>query len=157
MTDAQHPPERSRNAAEDAAALVDSAYAEDTGSPEDADHSDGTDRPPRRRTLLVLLVVTAVLLVPLVLGFWYTAEEAIRNKSISDWQGNHETKLRLQRDALVLVGVPVLCAACGWIVASLRDRPAAVPVARALLTGAVLLWLVLGAYLYTTFMAAPEF
>ncbi|MFF7360992.1 hypothetical protein [Streptomyces sp. NPDC008125] len=157
MTDAQHPPERSRNAAEDAAALVDSAYATDAVPPGDADHSDGTDRPPRSRTLVTLLGVSAVLLVPLFLGFWHIAEEAVRNQSISDWQGNHETKLRLQRDALVLVGVPVLCAACGWIVASLRDRPAAVPVARTLLTGAVLLWLILGASVYTTFMAAPLF
>ncbi|MGW1463041.1 hypothetical protein ACWCPT_01615 [Streptomyces sp. NPDC002308] len=127
-----------------------------TDSHGDTNASGGTDR-PARRTLVTLLVVTAVLLVPLLLGFWYTAEEAIRNKSVSDWQGNHETKLALQRTALVLFGVPVLCAACGWIVAALRDRPAAVPVARALLTGAVLLWLILAGSFYTTFMAAPEF
>ncbi|WP_327177540.1 hypothetical protein OG599_21155 [Streptomyces sp. NBC_01335] len=122
----------------------------------DTDASGRTDR-PARRTLVTLLVVTAVLLVPLLLGFWYTAEEAIRNKSVSDWQGNHETKLALQRTALVLFGVPALCAACGWIVAGLRDRPAAVPVARSVLTGAVLVWLVLAGSVFTTFMAAPEF
>ncbi|WP_328719843.1 hypothetical protein OHT52_10345 [Streptomyces sp. NBC_00247] len=170
MTDAQHPPEHSRTAPgvsptapEDAAAAVDAAYAkaanspEDAGSPAGADHPDGTDLPSRGRTLVVLLVVSAVLLTPLFLGFWYYAEEAIRNKSVTDWQGNHETKLALQRTALLFFGLPVVCVACGCVVASLRDRPAAVPAARSLLTSAVLLWLILGGSVFTTFMAAPVF
>ncbi|MCX5399203.1 hypothetical protein [Streptomyces sp. NBC_00102] len=112
---------------------------------------------PVRRKVAVLLMVTAVLLVPLLLGFWYSAEETVRNKSATDWQGNHEAKLALQRAALVLFGLPFLGAACGWIVASLRDRPAALPVARSLLTSTVLLWLILAGTVFTAFVRSPLF
>ncbi|WP_299530074.1 hypothetical protein [uncultured Streptomyces sp.] len=108
-----------------------------------------------RRTLITLLVVTAVLLVPLFLGFWHSAEEAVRNKSDTDWRGNHETKLAFQRAALVIFGLPSAGAACGFVVASLRDRPAALPVVRGLLVSTVLAWFVLAGSVFAAFMRSP--
>lgn len=144
---------------EETAALMDAAFSEAPASPEDAlppGSTAGSDR-TARRTVVALLLVTAVLLVPLLLGFWHYAEEAVRNKSVSDWRGNHEKKLALQRAALVLFGLPLAGAACGWIVAGLRERPALLPVLRSVLISTVLLWAVLAATFYGAFMAAPEF
>lgn len=93
-----------------------------------------------RRKVVTDLVVTAVLLLPLVIMLWYGATDALQHKSATDWQANHETKRALQRSALLITGLPVAGAVCGWTVATLRDRPTGLPAARGALAGAVTLW-----------------
>ncbi|MFG3344468.1 hypothetical protein ACGF1Z_05325 [Streptomyces sp. NPDC048018] len=107
-----------------------------------------------RRRLVVFLAMTAVLLLPLAAGLWFTAESAVRNRSGSDWQANHATRLMLQRTAMTLVGLPLAGAACGWITASLRGRSARVPTAAGLLIGTIALWALGIADVFATFTSA---
>ncbi|MFE5301098.1 hypothetical protein [Streptomyces sp. NPDC056632] len=109
------------------------------------------ERRRTRRRLVVFLAMTAALLLPLAAGLWFAAESAVRTLSGSDWQGNHATKLALQRAALLLVGLPSAGAACGWITASLRGRDAGVPTATGLLVGTVGLWVIGIVDLFATF------
>ncbi|MGW6703475.1 hypothetical protein ACWGDE_01090 [Streptomyces sp. NPDC054956] len=88
----------------------------------------------------VLLALTAVLLVPPVL-FWYaTAQSALHNKSATDWQGNHRTKLGLQRTGLVIGGLPTVGALVGWMCATLSGRRTGLWTATGALIGTLVMW-----------------
>ncbi|MFF6773222.1 hypothetical protein ACFY8W_06605 [Streptomyces sp. NPDC012637] len=93
-----------------------------------------------RRRLVTLLALSAVLLLPLAAGLWAAAQSALEHKSATDWQGNHETRLALERAAMLLAGLPPAGAACGWTVAQLRGRQGRIPAAKGLLAGTVALW-----------------
>ncbi|MFB4424157.1 hypothetical protein C5F59_024115 [Streptomyces sp. QL37] len=103
------------------------------------DAGTDTTRHTRRR-VVIDLVVTAVLLLPLAIMLWGSATDALQHKSATDWQANHETKRALQRNALLIIGLPVAGAVCGWTIATLRDRPTGLPAARGALAGAIALW-----------------
>lgn len=106
--------------------------------------TDSLDEATRRtrRTVITLLVVTAVLLLPLLGGLWYAADDALQHKSPTDWRANHETKQSLERGAMLVVGLPMAGAACGWICATLRGRRARVPTAVGALIGTISLWVI---------------
>ncbi|MFF8598224.1 hypothetical protein ACF065_04405 [Streptomyces sp. NPDC015232] len=94
-----------------------------------------------RRRLLTFLILSAVLLAPPAVGLWAAAQSALEHESATDWQGNHAARLALQQAALLLVGLPLGGAVCGWTVARLRGRQARVPAAKGLLVGTMGLWL----------------
>lgn len=102
------------------------------------------------RTSVVLLVVTALLLLPPVLFWYHSAQDALANKSGSDWRGNHETKLRLEHTAMVIGGVPALGALIGCMIGSTKGRPGTWTAGGALL-GTVALWIIAVVALFVAF------
>ncbi|WP_406731218.1 hypothetical protein [Streptomyces sp. NBC_01794] len=97
---------------------------------------------PARRTVIALLVVTAVLLLPLLGVLWYAAEYALQHKSTSDWVANHQARKSLENAALLIFGVPMAGAACGWTGATVLGRRPGVPTATGALTGTIAVWIV---------------
>ncbi|MFE7777938.1 hypothetical protein ACFU5O_29360 [Streptomyces sp. NPDC057445] len=107
-----------------------------------------------RRTVITLLVVTAVLLLPLLGGLWYAADDALRNRSSTDWRANHETKKSLQHAVMLVLGVPMAGAACGWTGATVLGRRAGVPAATGAMIGTIAVWIVGIGAVYVAFSNA---
>ncbi|MGW6685793.1 hypothetical protein [Streptomyces sp. NPDC054961] len=101
-----------------------------------------TPTPKNWRTPVVLLCVTALLLLPPVLFWYHSAQNALANKSGSDWRGNHRTKQGLEHAALLIGGVPSLGALIGWACGSAKGRPGTWTAGGALL-GTLALWIVI--------------
>ncbi|CAM5493688.1 hypothetical protein SAVIM338S_03482 [Streptomyces avidinii] len=103
-----------------------------------------------RTTAVVLLFLTALLLLPPVLFWYHSAQDALANKSGSDWRGNHQTKLALEHAAMVIAGVPALGALPGGVLGSAKGRPGTWTAGGALV-GALVLWAVIVAYVFASF------
>ncbi|MFI8005262.1 hypothetical protein [Streptomyces sp. NPDC086010] len=105
-----------------------------TDQDQERDQERGT-----RRKVVVDLVVIAVLWLPLLVSLAMGAADAREHLS-TDWEVNHRTREALQRYALMIVGLPVAGALCGWGTAVLRDRPASLPTVRGMLAGTLTVW-----------------
>ncbi|WP_328727317.1 hypothetical protein [Streptomyces sp. NBC_00259] len=107
-----------------------------------------------RRTVITFLVLTAVLLLPLLAGLWYAADDALQHKSTTDWRANHQTRKSLEHAAMLLVGVPLAGAACGWTGATVLGRRTGVATATGAMLGAFALWILGIAAFYIAFSNA---
>ncbi|MDN0198622.1 hypothetical protein [Streptomyces sp. S.PNR 29] len=104
--------------------------------------TDSPDTTPARgtRTVVTLLVVTAVLLLPLVVGLGYAAHDAIENKSDFDWRANHEARRSLENAAVLICGAPSFGAGLFWMVGTALGRRPGVSAATGALLGTLGLW-----------------
>lgn len=94
------------------------------------DSSDATSARQRRR-VIALLVVTAVLLLPLLGGLWYAANDALQHRSTTDWRGNRKAKQSLEHAVALIVGAPCLGALLAGMVVAMAGRRAGIPRPRA--------------------------
>ncbi|MGW6456032.1 hypothetical protein ACWF94_08900 [Streptomyces sp. NPDC055078] len=93
-----------------------------------------------RRTIITILVVTALLLLPLLGGLWYAADNALQHKSTTDWRANHQAKRSLVNAALLIAGVPAISAGLTWILGTVLGRRPGVAAATGALLGTLGLW-----------------
>ncbi|MFD9301590.1 hypothetical protein ACFWCB_02640 [Streptomyces sp. NPDC060048] len=87
-----------------------------------------------------LFALAVVLLVPAVLWWYISAQNALQNKSGTDWQGNHRAKQELQRMGLLIGGVPTAGALTGWMGATLSGRRTGLWAATGALLGTLVMW-----------------
>ncbi|WP_309235380.1 hypothetical protein [Streptomyces sp. TRM64462] len=94
----------------------------------------------RRRRTIALLAVTAVLLLPPLVMLGYAAQDALQNKSATDWQANHRTRQSLERSALLIAAAPSVGAFAGWLVGRSRGHHAGTSAATGALLGTLAVW-----------------
>ncbi|MFF4138398.1 hypothetical protein ACFY1B_44635 [Streptomyces mirabilis] len=82
-----------------------------------------------------------MLLLPLLGGLWYAANDALQHRSTTDWRGNRKAKQSLEHAVALIVGAPCLGALLAGMVAAMAGRRAGIPAATGALVGTLALWI----------------